>query len=548
MKSTNPAALALLALILLVYQPVPAAAESTPSPADSGETAQRVLYVSPSGSDERGDGTRASPWKTPGFAAAAAARGDKIHLAPGIYETDAPIELPPGVSLEGEGESTVLTSAVLTEEMGGQNAILRLVSPLGAEGEKTDGSQHVSHIRFDGAGIATQAIEIQNRNDVAIHDCVITDFVHIGVGWRATDIDEGAPPAHPVTGGRFCHNYMKDNSFYGPDAWGSVYGRGALFCGGLQDFEVSGNTIIEDCRTGVNGKRGVPVKFWYYTGWMLGCRIHDNVICRLGSPTFSTDEDGWAFAIESMYHAGMEIDHNEFIGAVDLNNGLCGTFGGVSYDAATWIHDNRFSPDPTPKQARGNAVYEETAIILEARTERTLIERNRISGYNQALYFNVREEVRDFTFRENVCERLGGDTGSMFRMDGHGSQMQIADFSVTDNLFEGNPSAMNGFGIIVSQEMGSWFGRNIVISGNAVGYTAWNWLVIDDYLSIDGLTVEDNLRFQTGGDCLIRSGDAIREASVSRNEEADGERWQARREEMLSRLTQDQGADSLREE
>ncbi len=533
MRTSLRTALVAILLFSLVFQIPSAIADSENAVSDYGENGQRYLFVSPSGCDEAGDGTAASPWRTIDHAVAGANPGDTIRLYAGTYEIDSPVELPPGVSLEGAGESTVLTSSTLTEEMGGRYAILRLVSPVEEGGEKTDGSQHVSHLRFDGAGIATQAIEVQNRCNVAIHDCVITDFVHIGVGWRATDLGDGTPPEKYVTGGRFYNNLMKDNSFYGPDAWGSVYGRGALFCGGLQDFEICGNTIIEDCRTGRDGVRGVPVKFWYYTGWILDCSIHDNVIWRLGSPTYSTDEVSWAFAIESAYHAGMEIHHNDFIGAVDLNYGLCGRYGGVDYAFATWMHDNRFSPDPTPKEAHGNAAYEETAVILEARTERTLIERNHIRGYNQALYFNVRESVRDFTFRNNLCEELGGDGGSMFRMDGHGSEMQVEHFSVIDNLFEGSPSAMSGFGIIVSQEMGSWYGKDIRIVGNAVGYAAWNWLVLDDYLSIDGLTVQDNLRFNAGGEYQIRSESDVSDYLFSGNEEVDKVRWNIRREEAL---------------
>lgn len=516
----------LVLVLLLVFGAGPSAAWDT-APDHSG-IESRNLYVSVSGSDENGDGTMHAPWRTPGRAAEAAGRGDTVILGPGVYGIDTPIELPEGVSLEGAGEGTVLTSSLLTEEMGGRNAILRLVSPLGEGGRKADGGQHVSHILFDGAGRATQAIEIQNRCGVEVHDCVIVNFVHVGVGWRATDADENAPPAEYVTGGRFYGNYMKDNSYYGPDAWGSVYGRGALFCGGLQDFEIWGNTIIEDCRTGSGGVRGVPVKFWYYSGWMAGCSIHDNVIWRLGSTTFSTDEAGWAFAVESMHHAGMEIFGNEFIGAVDLNDGRCGTYGGVAYDHATWIHDNRFIPDPDPKQASG-AANEETAIILEQRTESTIIERNFIRGYDQAVYFNVREGVYDLCFRDNRCVELGGNGGSMFRLDGIGEDMEIVGFSVTDNLFEGSPQAMSGFGIIIGQEMGPWRGRDILVAGNAVGYTLWEWLVIDDYVSIEGLTVRDNIRFNTGGGYRLRSGDSVGGFLFSGNEEADEELWNARR-------------------
>ena len=515
---------------VFVLQVAPSAVAGENSVSDYGENAQHVLYISPSGSDGTGDGTQASPWQTIGYALSMAGTGDTVCLGAGTYDITSPIELPPCVSLEGVGEDTVLTSSALTEEMGGQNAILRLVSETDDNGTKTDGNQHVSHIRFDGAGTATQAIEIQNRCNVAVHDCVIVNFVHVGVGWRATDQGDGTPPAEYVTGGRFYNNYMKDNSFYGFDAWGAIYGRGALFCGGLKDFEICGNTIIEDCRTGIGGVRGVPVKFWYYTGWMLGCKIHDNVIKRLGSPTFSTDDVSWAFAIESAYHSGMEIYNNEFVGAVDLNASLCGSYDGVEYEYATWMHDNCFMADPEPKAAYGNADFEETAIVLEWRTEKTLIERNTISGYNQALYFNVREGVRDFTFRDNTCTDLGGEAGAMMRMDGHGSDMFVQDLTITDNLFEGDPDAMSGFGIIISQVMGTWSGKDIRITGNAIGNTLFNWLVIDGYTAMDGLTVQDNVYHNAGGEYRLGSEENVVNYVFSGNEEADGERWNALRE------------------
>ena len=243
MRNKRVAALLLITAFVLALRHIPAAVGEE-SVSCYGENVQKILFVSVCGSDETGDGTQASPWRTPNHAVLHALPGDTVLIGAGTYDIQSPIELPSLVSLEGLGDSTVLTSTVLTEEIGGQYAILRLVSDLGEGGAKTDGGQHVSHIRFDGAHTATQAIEVQNRNNVVIHDCTIVNFVHVGVGWRATDTGDGTPPKEYITGGRFCNNFMKDNSFYGPDAWGSVYGRGALFCGGLKDFE---NRVLHMC-------------------------------------------------------------------------------------------------------------------------------------------------------------------------------------------------------------------------------------------------------------------------------------------------------------
>lgn len=191
----------------------------------------------------------------------------------------------------------------------------------------------------------------------------------------------------------------------------------------------------------------------------------------------------------------MEIHDNDLIGAIDLNGSYRGTYGGTNYEYATWIHDNRFTAAPHAKSAYGNADFKETAFILEWRTERTLNEHNAVSGYNQALYFNLREGVYDFTFHGNLCTELGGEAGSMLRMDGIGSDMQVVNFSVTENVFEGHQNQMNGFGIILGQEMGTWSRQNISISGNAIGNTLWNWLATDNYTHIDQLTATDNLCF-----------------------------------------------------
>ena len=193
------------------------------------------------------------------------------------------------------------------------------------------------------------------------------------------------------------------------------------------------------------------------------------------------------------------------------------------------MHDNVFGADPDPKEAYDNATYEETAIILEWRTEKTLIERNMISGYNQALYFNVREGVYDFTFRNNECTKLGGNAGSMLRMDGHGADMRVENFTLTDNLFEGDPDAMSGFGIIVSQVMGTWSGKDIRIAGNAVGNTLFNWLVIDGYTSIDGLTVQDNAYHDAGGEYKLRAENDVSGYVFSGNEEAGVDQWLVKR-------------------
>ena len=536
MRRNRPIALMLLLVIALMSQNL-----STIKAADNnyGENGTSVLYVSVSGSDTTGDGTQANPWATLGYAASQASSGDTIHMSAGTYNIDSSVELPLGVSLEGdvpgnnEDLATILTTTIERElEDGGDHALVRLVSEGGVDIPKVNGNQHISYIHFYGARKGSQAIEIQNRNNVSIHDCVINDFKCIGVGWRSTgllDVYDEAP-TYFVTGGLFYNNYMKDNSYY------VGYARGALFCGGLKDFEMYNNTIIEDCRTSITNDnlRGVPVKFWYYCGWMVGCKMHDNVIERLGSTVYSNEDNGWAFAIESRRHSGVEIYNNTFVGAVDLVEGFTGTYGGTKYSYATWIHDNEFIADPNPKENWGNVTYEQTAIILEGVSYKTTIEHNKITGYDGAIYFNVRDGVDDFTFEHNLCLEMGGPgAGSLFRLDGiytyDSTQpiMGISEFIVKENVFESKSADVMGFGFDLGHVMDDWQGYNIKILGNVVANVAWNWIQIVNFSSLNQCSIKDNILYNVGDTVNVNPLDETFHLVINNNTEVNQEGYNA---------------------
>ncbi len=543
-------------ILLILLLAVPALAAGMEESADRiievydgalyGEDAQAVLFVSLSGSDETGDGSFEKPFRSLGEAVLHAPIGSVIRMDAGVYEIEETVLVPAGVSVEGAlpcgekaiGGETVLTSRTLTRE---GTVLLRLYSEPHENYGKTDGNQHISNIRFDGMGIAAQAIEVRNRNFVSVHDCAIVNFTRIGAGFSVDDPMDGGdgepipslPPVSFAEGCRFFGNYMKDNSFYGPDSGGFVWGRGALFCGGLKDFRVYENTIIEDCRTAPENERGarirgVPVKFWYFSGWMAGCVIHDNTIMKLGSTVSSADADGWDFAIESACHAGMEICHNTFTGAIDLNAGMTGTFGGETYETATRIHDNRFIPDPTPKIDGSD--FEEWAIVLERITEKTVIERNTVSDCNFFVYFNVRDSVTDTVIRDNLCTDMCPNGGTFIRMDGMrqtGAQnpMVIKNLTIEGNFFETRNPDRAGFGIFLGQQMDAWHGENITIAGNSIADPCYGSavdignhgtcegienLVIRDNL-LYGICTSANLNFEGSGNAIVENNAMLSE-------------------------------------
>lgn len=490
-----------------------------------GEDNSKTIYVDPDGDDAVGDGTKTSPYKSIVKATVQANihKPCTIQLSEGEYVLTNPIILEPGVSLEGDSANNTIISVdtsnlgVFTDE--NDRGMLELISEeITSEETRVYGNQHLSNLTIDGCNSpsdniqgAARAVTILNRSNVAIHDCNIKNCVWNGVFW-GTNWDENGlgdvgpnafyPPNYWCTGCRFFNNKMNNCAGY------DGHGRGALFCSGLQDFRIYNNEIIETCSVG--DTRGVPVKFWAFTGWMIGCKIHNNTIGRYGSQNENWDEDsmGWDFAIESMYHSGLEICNNTFVGAVDVNNGLVGTYGGVNYSYSSKIHDNDFLTD---ENKGGNDAYEKYAIALESAHTNAIIERNYIDGYHYALFFNMRTLNKNIIFRNNLCVNMGGGDGpqpAIFLSGATDDNSSNTHFTV-DGLYIINNTMMarkthpDSMGIILGAVMdefdGTWEGRNIEISNNIFTGFEYNWLSVQCCTNLSDMNVENNIYYGNGG-------------------------------------------------
>jgi hypothetical protein len=183
---------------------------------ENNSNTSSILYISPSGSNVSGNGTESSPWQTLAFAVGKASFGDTIFFLPGTYVFSSTVDIPPGISLKGAGETSVITSLTLTNEW---TPILNLRS-----NSLVDGNQSISFLKFDGNNLkAAQAIWIAKRNNVEIHDCKIIDFKFIGIQWSgdggssgngANDPESAFPPSNHVTGSRFFNNVIHNNAIY----------------------------------------------------------------------------------------------------------------------------------------------------------------------------------------------------------------------------------------------------------------------------------------------------------------------------------------------
>lgn len=125
----------------------------------------KTYYVSLSGIDGSA-GSITSPWRTLHYACSnALTAGDIIHINAGTYVETFTSNLSPGVSIEGEGFTTIISTTTLSDP------IILLESSVG-----TIGNQTISNIKIDGGGIAYSGIKIIGRSDVRINYCMFTNF------------------------------------------------------------------------------------------------------------------------------------------------------------------------------------------------------------------------------------------------------------------------------------------------------------------------------------------------------------------------------------
>lgn len=115
--------------------------DSPPAPEITGTR----YYIDPDGVDDREGGTENAPWKTLSYACdRVATAGDAIHINPGTHIMTEQCNLSEGVSIEGDGDASLIVSHLTTP----WRPSIWLTSP----SVGTDGAQHIWNIRMDGNG------------------------------------------------------------------------------------------------------------------------------------------------------------------------------------------------------------------------------------------------------------------------------------------------------------------------------------------------------------------------------------------------------------
>ena len=433
-----------------------------------------IFFVSPNGDDLSGTGSANNPWRSLHKACEEVKSiGDTIFIKAGIYDEVRTSRLARGVSLIGEGSESIITSTTLSREW---TPILDLRSDI-----LENGNQTISYLRFDGSSTtAAQALWIAKRHNVAIHDCIFTDFKYTAVLWvgdggnsGSDPYDKAVYPQHYVTGSRFYNNTVTNCSLY------SDYGRGALFIGGHEGMVIHNNTISQTERP--DGQNGFPVKAFANGGFMRGLRIFDNIITK-------TDAITWGFAIEGAFFEGCEIFNNKITGAVDINFIKKG-----GYDYGLYIHNNILGPDSI-----SSVPY--SGVILEFGVEDVIIERNLIRNCAVGIHHTMRYPepwIKRVKVRYNEFSNLGshGNYHSALRFGENQNNYIIEDYEIDNNTFHGNPKTRPYFGLHMR---GFETASDIKVRNNIFMNFSWSWFESNRGNYFHNLTIQNNILYKNG--------------------------------------------------
>ena len=439
-----------------------------------------VYYIDPNGSNSN-SGSYGSPWETLAYACSRVTTpGDIIYVKAGTYYETSQSALAPGVSIVGEGESSVIASYITSA------TAFTIIMSSGNQG--TNGNQSISHIRMIGDMSAYGAILVDKRSNVSIHHCVIEDFFTRGVTFSGSGYYNDVIPDVYATGNSFHDNILRNCADYaGGGQYGSGYGN--LEVGGQEGMLIYNNSIIQEDRgTDANG---FCIKY-ANDGYCKGLKIYNNTITK---PPY--DGSTWDFSMELWNcRGGIEIYGNNIQGSIDFggNTSITNDAGGYGY--AIKIYNNVIGQE----QLR---TLEENGIDLErAHTGGIYIYNNIFRNLTSALvmYQGDGDVFEDLYVYYNIITNLGASGRSNY---GNGIDWQTIDVSniTYDNINFIN-NTING-GTDGDPQSGLRFNflgnaTNIRVINNIItGFTA-SPVYFESYFDVTNLNIQNNLFYNNG--------------------------------------------------
>ncbi len=441
-----------------------------------------VYYISPAGSDEAGSGSAGNPWHSLYKATSTVNKpGDVIHVMAGTYFETNRCYLAEGVSVEGEGETSVIKSTLNADWV----EVLRLYS----EKEGTPGNQHISNLKFDGQNLTTYyGIQIIGRSNVEVHHITMVNFKSSGIFFDGRTDNVPAAPKVYATGNSFHDNIIHNCSAYNLST--GEFGRGALNIGGQEGMLVYNNTITQTERP--DGYNGFPIKH-SLNGHNKGLKIYNNIIQKKPFAGSFGGDHGWDFSIE-LWHCegGLEIYGNTFQGALDLLH-----VAKHDYKFGAWIHHNNIS------QPEANRHYE-TGILFEKGVANAIVEDNTVNFCSSGVevfceYYannehfetdNPYNPVTDLVIRNNKFSNISNQKGfGVHIVSGPEAYADMNNIRIYNNTISANKQAPPYWGIAIQ---GIPVGKNIIIEGNTIEHFSAAAITINPAGQFDSLIIENN--------------------------------------------------------
>ncbi len=437
-----------------------------------------TYYISPTGNDATGTGAITNPWKTLYKATSTvSAAGDIIHVNAGTYTETLQCSLKVGVSIEGDGVSSVLRSTLSADWT-------EMLSLKSAEG--TNGNQHISNVKFDGQNLTTfWGIYIAGRSNVSVHDITMVNFKNRGVIFGGRNDNQLGPPAIFATGNTFYNNIIDNCADYDQILG---YGAGALCIGGQTGMLIYNNTITQNSRPA--GHNGWPIKY-QNDGYLNGCKIYNNTLNKILN-SYPLGANNWDFAIELFNESGLEIYNNNLNGgSIDINHNTKG-----SYAFAAWIHDNNII-----MPSLNNNI--QTGITLEFETDGVIIENNTIDKVNLGILFTPRNgnNVTNVVIRKNLITNVGmaEATGFLINMGNYGaSNISWNNIDIYNNTLLEDPAHPTFWGIKLPNTTSGTL-KNIRIKNNIIA-NAMSAPIVQQggSVAIDSLNISNNNIYGNG--------------------------------------------------
>jgi hypothetical protein len=441
-----------------------------------------TFYIDPTGKDSN-TGSSTSPWKTLLYACSKVTTpGDIIHVNAGTYTENSPCQLSPGVSIVGDGNTSVINTNFYAGEYHGT---ISLASP---KGNPVNGNQSISYINIDGGNNpGTTAIDVEFRSNVSIHHVTISDCGAYGIWiFNNNNVYPSAPSVAYATG-----NNIHDCTF-------------------------------ENCEHRLEGQSG----FLYYnnnhsnpTGnvknltsdWMKTFVIHDNVFSKAFSAT------GWDFFFETWHYSdNSEIYNNIFNGNASLD------LSDIRKGNGTWglkVYNNSFTVD----QISGDNEHVLQTLDFEGwgaiqyvyvynNYFKNCISPIWVGGYNQAncIYPDGEHWAIDHIYiYYNIIENAGCTNkpaaSSIWLWDNNNSG--YSRNHIWDNIYICN-NVLTSAGSPYQNQNGIQFSlgapaTNVHVDNNIIKGYAWLPIHFSTGSNFDNVSVQKNLFYQNGENKLV---------------------------------------------